>query len=345
MRYLGGKSRLTESIYDLVCSVAPNTSSITDLFAGSGAVSDYFKRRGFAVTTNDLLFFSYATSRGTLAMNHKPPFSAVASLLGKDPIAHLNTGPLPPKDATQSIRLTYSPDSSPARMYLTSDNALRIDHARQQIDAWRDDDLLDDDEYFYILAAIISGVPYVSNITGTYGAFLKYWDKRAQNPYRLIEAAISNNRQTNHSYNTDAATLLTTVSGEVLYLDPPYNERQYLPNYHVLETVARYDSPKVSGVTGQRPAGSGKSEFCSKKTALNALEGVIVAAQFKHIILSYNNEGVIPTEALQEMLNRHAVPGTYELRTIPYRRYKNKIPNHTDGLEEQLYYIRKAGVA
>jgi adenine-specific DNA-methyltransferase len=341
MRYLGGKSRLAPAIYDLTRAVAPNADSITDLFTGSGALSDYFKSKGFEVTTNDLLYFSFAVSRGTLAINKPQNFKALRSYLGCDPFEYLNSIALPAPDASQSIRLAYSPDSDPERRYLTRDNALRIDFARQQIDQWKSAKLIDTDGYYYLLAGIISGVPSVSNITGTYGAFLKYWDKRALNPYQVAPVEVLNNGKKNKSFNLDALSLLGKVSGQVLYLDPPYNERQYLPNYHVLETVALYDNPVVKGVTGQRPVGSGKSELCSKKTALSALEEIIAAAQFEHIILSYNNEGVIPTPDLTAMLRRHAAPRSYKLHEIPYRRYKNKIPNHAEGLVEQLHYIRK----
>ncbi len=345
MRYLGGKSRLAPAIFNLARQVAPTADSLTDLFAGSGALSYYFKQQGFAVTTNDLLFFSYAMSHGTLAINKLPQFRRLRALLGQDPREYLNSCQLPKLDTSQVIRLTYSPDSSPERRYLTRDNALRIDFARQQIEAWKREGLVSSDEYFHLLAAIVLGVPPVSNITGTYGAFLKYWDKRALNPYTVAEVGVFDNGKKNRSYNLDALALLGRISGQVLYLDPPYNERQYLPNYHVLETVARYDYPTVTGVTGQRPVGTGKSAFCSKKTALGTLEEVVVAAQFEHIILSYNNEGVVSTDELTEMLRAHAAPGSYRLTTIPYRRYKNKIPNHADGLVEQLHYIRKGGAA
>lgn len=310
MRYLGGKSRLAPAIYDFTRQVAPTVDTLTDLFVGSGALSSYFKERGFKVVVNDLLFFSYAMARGSLVINRKPSFRKLHKYLGQDPMQFLNTCTLPAPDSSQSIRLSYSPDSTPARKYLTRQNALRIDFARQQIEEWKSEGFLTVDEYFYLLAAIIAGVPFVSNITGTYGAFLKYWDQRALNPYAVTPMDVLNNGQRNRAYNMDGLALLGRISGQLLYLDPPYNERQYLPNYHVLETVARYDNPVVAGTTGQRLVGTSKSDFCSKKTALRALEDVIAAAQFEHIVLSYNNEGIIATDELSPMLRRYAVPGS-----------------------------------
>jgi adenine-specific DNA-methyltransferase len=343
MRYLGGKSRLAPAIYELAQQVAPSSDQILDLFAGSGALGEYFKRQGFQVATNDILYFSFALSRGSLAINRMPAFTSITEYLGQDPRAYLNSSALPRPSRSQTIRLAYSPDSTPPRQYLTVSNALRIDHIRQKIERWNDAGLLTKNEYFYLLSATIAGVPSVSNITGTYGAFLKYWDKRALNDFQLATIDIFSNGKINRSFNMDAAALLRRVSGQVLYLDPPYNERQYLPNYHVLETVALYDRPTVTGVTGQRPLGVERSDFCTKGLALGALESVIEAAEFEHIILSYNNEGVIPTGDLVDLLTSYAAPGSFFLKTIPYRRYKNKIPNHAVGLVEQLYYIRKAG--
>lgn len=342
MRYLGGKSRLAPAIHELIVSKAPRATNVTDLFAGSGALSSYMKQQGFAVTTNDVLYFSYALARGSLALNRVPDFRKLSSYLGESPVAYLNTAPLPTPDASQFVRLNYSPDSTPPRMYLTETNSLRIDFVRQTLNDWRQQSLVTESEYFYLLAALLAAVPRVSNITGTYGAFLKYWDARATESISLDLHDVYDNKQRNRSYNSDAEELLKRISGEVLYLDPPYNSRQYLPNYHVLETIARYDNPVVAGVTGQRQGQQTRSDFCSKVTAEAALRGVLEAAQFEHIVLSYNNEGVIAPARLEEVLRDFAAPGTYELRTIPYRRYKNKIPNHTAGLQEHLYYIQKA---
>jgi adenine-specific DNA-methyltransferase len=342
MRYLGGKSRLAPAIFEIISKTAPAANSVTDLFAGSGAFSEFAKRQGFAVTTNDVLYMSYAIARGSIALNQQPSFRKLRKVLKTDPLTYLNTGKLPRQNKSQTIRLSYSPDSNPERMYLTRTNALRIDNARQRLDEWRAAGYVSDDEYFYLLAGVIHGVPFVSNITGTYGAFLKYWDERALNLYQVADVDVFDNGKHNKSYNSDALSLLGSISGQVLYLDPPYNERQYLPNYHVLETIALYDNPVVSGVTGQRPVGNAKSEFCSKRTAIQALNDLISAAQYEHIVLSYNNEGVIPTDGIRETLTSHAARGSVRLIEIPYRRYKNKVPNHTAGLVEQVWYLRKA---
>lgn len=85
----------------------------------------------------------------------------------------------------------------------------------------------------------MNGIPFVSNIAGTYGAFNKTWDIRSNKLFMLIDLPVFNNGMNNKSYNEDGVQLLHHISGDILYIDPPYNERQYLPNYHVLETAAK----------------------------------------------------------------------------------------------------------
>jgi len=134
-------------------------------------------------------------------------------------------------------------------MYINDDNALRIDYTRNVIEEWRNKGYLSDVEYFYLVASVIEGIPFVSNISGTYGAFHKKWDKRTFKKFQLIELDVIENGRANKSYHQDSIKLLKDISGDILYVDPPYNERQYLPNYHLLETAAKYDNPKLKGVT------------------------------------------------------------------------------------------------
>ena len=95
------------------------------------------------------------------------------------------------------------------------------------------------------------------------------------------------------------------IHGDVLYLDPPYNARQYCSNYHVLETIARYDNLELSGVTGLRDSSSQKSKFCSKRTVVETFEDLIKNAQFKYIFLSYNNEGLMSLDTIKEIMSSH----------------------------------------
>lgn len=234
----------------------------------------------------------------------------------------------------------YSP--SGGRMYITDSNALRIDFSRIKIEEWFKKGLLTEDEYYYLVACVIEGIPFVSNISGTYGAFNKTWDVRSNKLFVLIDLPVIDNGRQNRSYNEDGATLLKKIHGDILYIDPPYNERQYLPNYHVLETAAKYDYPVLHGKTGQRPYELQRSDFCSKKTVVQAFDELMKNAKFQHIILSYNTDGIMSLDEIETTMKKYGIPSTFEVNYIPYRRFKSKsVATRTSELKEMLIYIRK----
>lgn len=172
-----------------------------------------------------------------------------------------------------------------------------------------------------------------------------YWlklEKIFPESKKLSELPVINNGKSNRSYNKDGALLLQEIRGDILYIDPPYNERQYLPNYHVLETATKYDFPVLRGVTGQRPYEMQRSDFCSKKTVVPAFDALLANAKFKHIILSYNTDGIMALEEIEATMKKHGIPATYEVNFIPYRRFKSRsIATRTEDLKEMLIYIQK----
>ena len=139
----------------------------------------------------------------------------------------------------------------------------------------------------------------------------------------------------------NGADMLRLVSGDVLYIDPPYNGRQYLPNYHVLETAAKYDYPEVHGITAQRPYENNKSDFCLKKKVVSAFDELIQNAQFKHIILSYSTDGLMTLEEIEGVMKKYGKPETFKIYWIPYRRYKSREQGKKEELKEMLVYIEK----
>lgn len=339
MRYIGGKSLLLDNISEVINDNCGDAKSILDLFSGSGIVGQHFAQGGFEVVSNDFLYFSYVIARGTIGITNKPKFS---NLNIENVLEYLNDLKL--EDTTFSIDdcfvfNNYSPSPKCERMYFQNDNALKIDIIRLQIEKWKNDGLLNDDEYFYLLASLINAVPYVANITGTFGAYLKYWDKRTFNKLKLIPYSINKSKKIK-CVNWDYTKALS-IKTDILYADPPYNSREYLPNYHVLETIARYDYPQIKGITGIRNYDNQKSPFCRKNNVVDAFEILIRDTKAKYILISYNNEGLISTELLSEICKKYAVENSFKLYEYDYRRYKNKIPNNKEGLKEQIYFLRR----
>jgi len=344
MRFIGNKTQLLENIKEVVDKHAAGANSFCDIFSGTASVARFFKQ-WYEVYSNDLLYFSYCLQRATIENPSKPTFERLTKALGiLDPISYFNEMSTECMESLPIERRFFQNNYAPTggRMYITDSNALRIDFARNTIEDWNNAGFLSTDEYFYLVACVVEGAPFVSNIAGTYGAFNKKWDVRSNKLFVLIDLPVVNNGLSNRSYNEDGAKLLQHISGDILYIDPPYNERQYLPNYHVLETAAKYDFPTLHGVTGQRPYKLQRSDFCSKKTVVNAFDALLENARFKHIILSYNTDGIMTLDEIEATMKKHGVASTFEVNYIPYRRFKSKnIVTKTEELKEMLVYIQK----
>ena len=343
MRFIGCKTLLLENIKEVVDEKAPDAKSFCDIFSGTATVARYFKQ-WYEEYSNDLLFFSYVLQKGTVENDEVPKFDVLKSELKiSDPIDYFNTMEISDMESLPKekrfFQNTYAPCGG--RMYINDENALRIDYARNTVEDWFEKKLISESEYFYLVACIVEGVPFVSNTSGTYGAFHKKWERRSFKKYEVFRLDVNSNGKKNKSYNCDGVELLKHISGDVLYIDPPYNGRQYLPNYHVLETAAKYDFPEVRGITGQRPYENQKSDFCLKTKVAAAFEELIKNAQFKHIILSYSTDGLMSTDIIEEIMKKYGKPDTFKIYEIPYRRYKSRNATLTDQLKELLVYIEK----
>ena len=344
MRFIGCKTLLLDNIKNVIDRHAPNANSFCDIFSGTATVARYFKQ-WYEVYSNDLLFFSYCLQRATIQNPSVPKFENLFSKKGiNDPIQYLNNLECSELESLPKENRFFQNNYSPIgeRMYLTELNALRIDYSRTTVESWYKDNYINEDEYFYLIACIIEGIPFVSNISGTYGAYNKFWDKRSNKKFELVNLPVISNNKNNKSFNENGVELLKHLSGDILYIDPPYNERQYLPNYHVLETAAKYDCPVLKGVTGQRAYENQKSDFCSKKTVVAAFDELIKNANFRHIILSYNTDGIMTLSEIEATMKKYGIPETFEINYIPYRRFKSRSnQTRTDELKELLVYIEK----
>ena len=343
MRYIGSKTLLIPEIETVINRQVKKADVFCDIFSGTAVVSRHFKKC-YEVISNDFLYFSYCLGRGTVENDETQIYKKLSESLGiKDPLQYFSNIKnkeieTQPKEK-RFFQNNYAPTGG--RMYLTDENALRFDFTRNTIEEWRNGGLLNDDEYFYLVACAVEGIPFVSNIKGTYGAFSKSWDKRSFKVYEPYRLAVETNGKNNRCFNEDGVGLLNRIEGDILYIDPPYNSRQYLPNYHVLETAALYDFPSLHGVTGLRNYDEQKSDFCSKSKVEAAFTQLIENAKFQHIIFSYNTDGLMVAQRIEEIMKSYGISHTFELTRIPYRRYKSRHETNLDGLCELIFYIEK----
>ena len=336
MRYIGSKKLLLGDIERVIDENVKDAETFCDIFSGTVCVGDYFKKK-YKVITNDLLYFSYCIQRAIIENNTVPRFEK----LGFNPVEYFNNLSEDeqnnlPKEKKFCVN-NFSPRGN--RMYLTEKNALKIDFIRNKIEGWRGKSLINESEYYYLLAVLIEAIPFVSNISGTYGAYNKFWDKRSLKDLILKDIDIFDNGKENRAYNLDGNELIKQLSGDILYIDPPYNKRQYSSNYHLLETVAKYDNPILKGVTGLRENET-KSGYCKKNTVIKSFEDLIQNAKFKHIIVSYSTDGLMGINDIKDVLTKYGTG--YKLYEIDYRRFKSRGKCNQDGkLKELIFYIKK----
>jgi len=218
----------------------------------------------------------------------------------------------------------YSPAGG--RMYFTQENAERIDAVRERLHEWRAEGLIGDDAYFLLLAALIEAADRAANTAGVYAAYIKQWQPNARRALDLSPRPPVRGARGSTAHLSDAAHVARAVgSVELLYLDPPYNTRQYVGYYHVPEIIARgwFDGhPAVAGKTGLLQDRSQRSAWCAPRLVEQALRDLLAATGARHVLVSYNSEGLLSERLLRDVLGAVAVDGRVRRFARTYRRYR-----------------------
>lgn len=340
MRFLGNKTRMLENIQFVIDDNNIKGEVFCDLFAGSGSVGDYLKDR-FKIISNDYLY-SLAVINKAKLFNAKPPrFIAFIDKFGQNPFDYFNSKTYT-ADSQYFITNNYSPYGG--RQYFSVENAIKIDGIRIEIETLYKDFILSAKEREFLLASLIESVMGVSNTTGTYEAFLKTWDKRALKNFILEPIDINNVMpiSNNTVYNKDSNELIRIISGDILYIDPPYTITDYNSAYHLLESIAKYDYPLINGITGRRKEVYKKSKYTRKEQALINFEDLFRQAKFNDILISYSTQGLVPVEELCDLAKRFAKNNEVKVYQFPYREYKNiRQSKKGDNLNEVIIYFKK----
>ena len=308
MNYIGSKYSLLNFIQETITDVAndvPVNGVFADLFAGTGVVGSAYRKNGYSVIANDIQYYSYVLNRHFIENTDDIDLSLLDylnSLPGKEGFVYEN----------------FCAGSGCGRNYFSDENGLKCDAARSELQRLLIKGEISNNTYYFGLASLIESIDRCANTASVYGAFLKHIKKSAQKemvikPSPVVTGTIG------RAYCEDANLLISRIEGDILYLDPPYNARQYCANYHVLETIARYDYPELHGKTGLRDYSQQKSSFCSRKDVLSVFEDLISKAKFRYIFLSYNNEGLMALDSIEPVMRKY---GRYSCRTMAYRRFK-----------------------
>ncbi|MEW6736031.1 MAG: DNA adenine methylase [Acidobacteriota bacterium] len=365
MNYIGSKYSLLKFIERSVHSVGLRQGVFCDLFAGTAVVGHHFKKLGFQVIANDWQEYAYVFAKALVETSHWPHLNGLAEELKDFSAIHqcqlrlFETVPEIEQPYYQVLEYlnalpgvegfiyrNYCPGGSEdLRRYYSDANGRHCDAIRQQLNKWKQAGKITEMEFYLLLATLLEAIDAVANTASVYGAFLKQFKSVARKPLllrplRLITGAGS------RACKRDANELSQEIECDVLYLDPPYNGRQFSSNYHVLETIAAYDAPPLTGKTGLRPAEHQKSRFCSRRLAREALREIIHDCQARHIFLSYNDEGIISHTELEAIL-RSVRTRRYHVFTKTHPRFRADIDRENRRyaprvqVTEYLFYIEK----
>ena len=331
MNYIGSKYKLSYFISSSVKSIVGEDLSdkiFCDLFAGTGVVGRNFKKEVKKVISNDMEFYSYVLNKNYIE-NHE-------FLDNEIYIKELNET----NGEEGFIFNEYSENGKANRLYFSEHNGKKIDVIRTKIEFWKTEKKISSALYYFLLASLLESADKVANTASVYGAFLKKIKKTAQKELIIEPAIFEINSHSHEVYNEDSNLLIKKIEGDILYLDPPYNAREYGANYHLLNTIAKYDNFTPKGKTGLRDYS--KSAFCKKKEVEKSFDDLIKNANFKYIFLSYNNEGIMSSETIKKILSNY---GKYDLLTTEYQRFradKKENRNHkASSTTEYLHILEK----
>ena len=270
-RYLGNKFKLFDFIKSVVNTHCQNVEVVADLFAGTGAVAYGFSDNK-AVITNDILYSNFICNYAWLSSEK---FRS-KYILNK--IAEYNEVKV---NATNYMSRNFSDT------YFSKNDCKRIGFIRDDIEQKYKSGEMNFKEKSILVMTLIYAMDRIAKTCGHYDAYRKNVEFDEHLEMKAPDLR-SHNNPNNQCYNEDINTLVSKIDCDLLYLDPPYNSRQYCDAYHLLENVAQWKKPKLEGVAKKMDRSSLKSEYCTKN-ASKAFENLIQNAKSRYILLSYNN--------------------------------------------------------
>ena len=269
-RYLGNKYKLLPFITGVVNDECPDITSIADIFAGTGAVSSAFTDK--VIITNDLMYSNYICNYAWFGAEEYDPQIII------DCVVRYN--------ALTGLEDNYMTDNF-ADTYFSRDDCAKIGYIREDIEVLYKKGDINTRERAILITSLLYAMDKIANTCGHYDAYRKgvEFDKSLE---LYVPMANRQNNPNNQCFNMDSNELVKNIEADLVYIDPPYNSRQYCDAYHLLENVARWEKPEVFGVARKMDRSTMKSKYCTQ-SATEAFEQLIGNIKAKYILLSYNN--------------------------------------------------------
>ena len=337
LNYIGSKHSLLDWLSSTILEKTGYSSfegkRVADLFGGTGVVSFHFRTQGATVLSNDIEPCSYIVTKAMTEGLYSNKLKDIIATFNQD----LESGTH--KETVGFMTKNYSPYNGCERQFFTVDNAKRMDYIRKRIvevDATNE-------EKVFLLASLLVSADAVANCASVYGAYLKEFKRVALKP--LVLQPIHQCMNATHSKTVTSDVLnqqfLQSIDAEIVYLDPPYNERQYSKNYFPLSvltfTPSEQETQILTGKTGI-PALCFTSPFCSKRLVTEAFTRVIENLRAKWIFLSYNSESLLEKDIMIDILKKH---GTVTVFEKPYKRFKSRSNSEKGEIKEYLFCLER----
>lgn len=312
LNYFGSKARIIEHIDKVISPLINKNTVFGDLFAGTGCVSNFYKNRARRVVSNDMELYSYVLNKAltqcVFTARLQKVISNINDVIQNKPIKGL-------------VWKHFSPNSNVHnRMYFTCDNAMRIDATRIIISKMFCSGDIGYKEFMFLLASLLFSVSRVANTAGTFRAYLKHFSSRASKSFILLPIHKQHVIYGHHNVIKNCALKTACkLAFDVVYLDPPYNANHYGGYYSFYNYLCLYNPRvKLTGVSGVMKHYN-KSIFGFSLTCKSSFSKLIKNLNTKHIIMSYNSNGVL---SKSDIVNILLTRGSVTLYKFMNRNYK-----------------------
>ena len=293
--YIGSKKSLLSFIEECLSNHIDLSENLifSDLFAGTGIVGKYFfNKYNHTIISNDLEYYSYVLNYANLKVSYTNKLQII--------IDKINLREYDQIDTKSLIKTTYTPFEECERMYFTIENGEFIDYCMSTIIKLKENNEITYGEEIFLKASLLIRLDKVANTASVYGAYLKKFKKVALKNIILTPVHTTEMVDNKNTIHNDDILNLTTKT-DILYLDPPYNNRQYGNNYSQLNYILKYtDTIEIKGKTGLIKDWN-RSSFCSKKTITESLKTTLTNIETDILAFSYNNEGLLTKEELTDI--------------------------------------------
>jgi len=297
-RYIGNKYKLIEWIFSILDKECKG-NSFTDIFAGTGVVASVASKHFNEIILNDFLYSNQAIYKAFFDKGNWNQ-EKINNII-KD-YNNINDEDL--DENYFSINF--------GGKYFSKNSAKIIGFIRENIEENKNN--LTEKEYYILIASLLYSTDKIANTVGHYDAYFKkefIEDNFFMRPIDPVEV------KTVSIFREDANSLAKQIQTDIAYIDPPYNSRQYSRFYHVLETLTKWDKPKLHGVA-LKPEPENMSDYC-RVSAKNRFAELVNDINAKYLVVSYNNTYNSKSNSSQNKITLE------EIKNILSKRGKTKI--------------------